>query len=54
VKKARVSRMPEITLSFNASDEESFMLRSLKSFSVFDRSDSMHSFCLSGDFYSLI
>jgi hypothetical protein len=46
--------MPEITLSFNASDEESVMLRSLKSFSVFDRSDSKDSFCLSGDFYSLI
>ena len=36
VKYARVSRMPDITLSFNASDDEGVMLRS---FSVFDLSD---------------
>ncbi len=28
VKKARVSRMPEVTLSFNASDDEVAILRS--------------------------
>lgn len=39
VKKARVSRMPEITLSFNASEDDGVRLRSLELLSLFDLSD---------------
>lgn len=54
VKNARVSRIPEITLSFNASDDDGVTLRSLEFLSLFDLSDGQqYSLCISGDFCSL-
>lgn len=46
--------MPEITLSFNASDDDGVTLRSLEFLSLFDLSDGQqYSLCISGDFCSL-